>query len=90
MPQAKAHAHRRGHGNTGVHRLTTLRAGPLGDNGAGAAADTFVDVYPYVSLRGMNADRSYDRRGNVMAAHDESKIQKRTGGKHRGRIVSAE
>lgn len=83
------HQHRHGKGRTSVHRLTPLRPGPLGDAGAGAAADTFVDVFPIVSLRGIDTERTYDRRGNVMSSHDQSRIQHRTRGHHgRGKIVT--
>lgn len=87
MPRAEkliAH-HRHGQGKLSAHRMSVLRTGPLGDIGAGYAADMFVDPMPYLSLKGVNVDREYDRRGNVMRATDESHIQKRTRGKHGGR-----
>ena len=75
--------HRRGVGKTSVHRLTVLRPGPVGDTGATERmANTFIDVFPYVSLHGVDVNRTYDRRGGgVMGAADESRIHSRTKGK---------
>jgi hypothetical protein len=65
-----------------VHRLTVIRPGGIGDTGASkAVADMFVDVSPYLSMRGVDIHREYDRRGNVMKVHDESHIQRRTRGR---------
>jgi hypothetical protein len=77
--------HRHGKGKIGVHRLTALRAGDkFGESSASSRmADTFVDVFPYLSLKGLDINRLYDRRGNVMSSADESHIQRRTNG-HRG------
>lgn len=75
---------REGQGKLSAHRLTVMRPGPLGDHNAGKAADMFVDPMPYLSLRGIDTERSYNRRGNTMRAVDESHIQHRTKGKHRG------
>ena len=73
--------HRHGKGKISAHRLTVMRAGGIGDTGATrAVADMFVDPMPYVSLAGINVDRTLDRRGNTMKAHDESHIQRRTRG----------
>jgi hypothetical protein len=74
--------HRHGKGPLGVHRLTVLRPGPIGDTGAGKrVADMFVDIAPHLSLNGLDPERTYDRRGNTMRDGDESHIQKRTRGK---------
>lgn len=65
----------------GVERLTVARAGPVGQTGfSPVEADTYVDPFPYVSLGGVNPDRLYPRRGDVMAAKDESRIHRRTNG----------
>ena len=64
-------------------RLTVLRPGPIGDTGAGKRmADAFVDVFPYVSLAGIDPDRDRQPLGDVMGAMDESHIHSRTRGKH--------
>jgi hypothetical protein len=77
------HQHRAGKGKTSVHRLTVLRAGPIGDTGAGKrVADMFVDPSPYLSMSGLDIERTRDPRGNTMRNGDESHIQSRTGGKH--------
>jgi hypothetical protein len=66
-----------------VHRLTTLRPGPIGDTGAGKrAADMYVDPSPYISLDGIKPDRDRPSFGNVMGARDESHVQHRTRGHH--------
>lgn len=83
MPARKiVNQHRAGKGKTGVHRLTVLRSGPIGATGASRQmADTFVDIAPHMSLKGLEIDRMYDRRGNTMRDGDESHIQSRTKGK---------
>ena len=60
-------------------RLTTLRAGGLHDQHDTARADMFVDVSPYISLAGIDADRLYSRAGPTMI--DQHAIA-RTRGKH--------
>ena len=92
---AKKHvSHRRhGQGKISSHRLTPFRAGPrVGETFATARmADTFVDVYPYVSLKGVDTERTYDRRGDTMNATDESHIQHRTRGhKHRAIVAKGQ
>jgi hypothetical protein len=75
------HQHRHGKGRTGVHRLTVIRPGPIGDAGMGKhVADQFVDIAPHLGLTGLDIHRTYDRRGNIMRAIDESHVQGRTGG----------
>jgi hypothetical protein len=75
---------RRGKGKTGVHALTVARPGPIGDTGVEKHADMYVDVFPYVSLKGPNVDRLMPRRSNTMRTHDESHIQSHTRGRHTG------
>jgi hypothetical protein len=77
--------YRHGKGKTSVHRLTVLRAGPIGDTGVSRkAADTFVDIAPHLSLKGLDINHTYDRRGSTMRAVDESHVQSRTGGNNHG------
>lgn len=73
-------------GGTMLHTMTVLRPGPIGDTGVGKnAADMFVDIAPHISLRGLDIERTYDRRGNTMRDGDESHIQARTRGKRIGK-----
>jgi len=59
-------------------RLTTLRAGALHDQHDTARSDMFVDVSPYVSLSGIDADRLYSR---AAATHLDEHAIARTRGK---------
>jgi hypothetical protein len=77
--------HRGGQGRIKASALTALRPGDRfgHDHATDRMADTFVDVFPYLSLKGLNTERLMDRRGDVLGSHDEAHIQKRTRG-HRG------
>jgi hypothetical protein len=80
---ASAHKHirgRQGRDSHHVDRWTTLRAGPLHNQRDPARADMFVDVSPYVSIAGIDANRLYSRAG---ATHLDQHAIART----RGRIL---
>lgn len=76
-----------GLGPRGAHRLTVLRPGPLVDMGVPRhIADMYADVFPYLSLAGLDIYREENRRGNTMRDRDESHIQSRTGGTRTGKL----
>jgi hypothetical protein len=70
--------YRRGQGKHNVERWSTFRCGPLHDQRDSARADLFVDVNPYVSLAGIDADRLYSR---AAATHIDQHAIARTRGK---------
>jgi hypothetical protein len=54
---------RRGRGLHHVDKWTTFRPGPLHEQSDPARADQYVDVFPYASLAGIDANRLYSRAG---------------------------